>query len=135
MSRKDSFDTGGEEHHWIPLHPIVRDEMIKASQDSKEYAEETARRSQTPVNLKNAAEIKAHLVSAHQFGMDDVHYYDESIHDAIPGVGNRPRNWKSETVPELDHTDLNNWHSHEHEGSEYASDYPHTTMGNSHFHH
>lgn len=136
MSRRDSFDAGhGNENHKIRIDPEMANKLRGVADASKEQASWERDRAQTPVNLSDLTDLRVHLISAHGMHPDETAFYDESAHDSIPALANRQRNWSGNTVPELDHTDLFHLHDHEHTAGEYASDYPHTTMGSSHFHH
>lgn len=89
-----------------------------------------------PINMRSREDMMFHMMTAHDV-IDhlSLQFYDEGEHSHIPALRNRKRDWSGETVPKLDEQDIRNWHQHEHTASEYASDYPHTTMGDEHFHH
>lgn len=95
--------------------------------------ESTMRRK--PVNMRSREDMMFHMMTAHDVHPLSLQFYDESEHDSVPALRNRKRDWGGSTVPALDDKDIRNWHSHEHTEGEYASDYPHTTLDNEHFHH
>lgn len=110
-------------------------EEMKAVRDmAKEQAAWEHERRVKPINLSNKIDLQQHLIDAHDIDVEDTQYYNESLHNPIPKLRNRKRDWSGEVLPQLDHQDLLHWHTHEHTLSEYASDYPHTTTGNLHVH-
>lgn len=121
-----------EEFH-IPRKSI--EEMKAIADMAREQAKWEQERNVRPVNLQDKVELQQHLMDAHGMHMESTMWYDESEHDHVPSLRNRSRDWSGPNVPALDHQDLINMHSHDHTAGEYASDYPHTTMGSSHFHH
>jgi len=137
MSRRDNFNEGhGNENHWLqPIGPEEMQELLAVGRASETRAAWNKERHQAPVDISDRIALQAHLVDAHGVSPDDTMLYNEGAHDSIPALANRKRNWSGPTVPELDHTDLHHMHTHEHNEGEYADDYPHTTMGSSHFHH
>ena len=111
-------------------------EKMKAVADfSREQGAWEQQRASRPINTSKKTDLQQHLIDAHGMSMESTMWYDESEHDPIPSLYGRRRDWSGPTVPSLDHRDLINMHQHEHTAGEYASDYPHTTMGNEHFHH
>ena len=135
MSRRDSFDSGhGNERHFR-MDPQEVQRLIDIGRASSEAAKWERERAQAPTNLNDFAELKMHLINGHQMASHEVDFYDETSHDHIPSLANRARDWSGDTVPALDHKDLMGLHTHEHTNSEYANDYPHSTLGSSHFHH
>ena len=102
---------------------------------AQEQAEWESKRRQQPVNLNDKIDLQKHLIDAHGVDLESTQYYDESLHDVVPKLYKRKRDWSQPTVPQLDHEDLANWHHHEHTHGEFAQDYPHTTLDNKHFHH
>lgn len=89
-----------------------------------------------PVNMRSREDMMFHMLSAHE-AIDHIslQFYDEGEHGRIPALRNRKRDWSGEMAPALDEQDIRNWHHHDHTDSESASYYPHTTMGDEHFHH
>lgn len=90
---------------------------------------------QRPINMRSREDMMLHMITAHDLHPLSLQFYDESEHDSIPALRDKKRNWSGPNVPSLDHEDLVNWHEHEHTQGEFASDYPHTTLDNEHFHH
>jgi hypothetical protein len=135
MGRRDHFDDGhGREEFSIRIPQedvaLYRD-IANMSRNQADMDRHMATR---PVSLDDMTSLKQHLMTAHQMEPHELEHYDEASHDHIPSLANRSRDWSGDTVPALDHRDLLNMHSHDHTG-EYAEDYPHSTAGNSHFHH
>lgn len=88
-----------------------------------------------PTNMRSREDLMSHMMTAHDIHPLSLQFYDESEHDAVPALRNRKRDWSGPTVPEMDHTDIVNWHHHEHTAGPYAEDYPNTTLDEEHFHH
>lgn len=88
-----------------------------------------------PTNMRSREDLMSHMMTAHDMHPLSLQFYNESEHDEVPALRNRKRDWSKETVPELDHQDLINWHAHDHTAGEYADDYSHTTLDDEHFHH
>lgn len=88
-----------------------------------------------PTNMRSREDLMSHMMTAHDIHPLSLQFYDESEHDAVPALRNRKRDWSGPTVPEMDHTDIVNWHHHEHTAGPYAEDYPSTTLDDEHFHH
>lgn len=88
-----------------------------------------------PINMRSREDMMSHMMTAHELHPLSLQFYDEGEHDQVPALRNRKRDWSGDTVPALDEQDIRNWHHHEHTSGEYAEDYPHTTMGDEHFHH
>lgn len=137
MGRRDNFEEGhgaGDNNFFriTPEEAQYLKDVSSAAQEISNWRQESARH---PVDMNDPMDLKMHLIQAHGWNPQDLTHYDESAHDPIPSLRNRSRNWNGPTVPELDVADVRNIHTHEHTESEYASDYPHTTLGSSHFHH
>ena len=136
MSRREHFDAGhGNENHKRAMDPEAASRLVAMGSVSQEQASWNRDSQQTPVNLSDINDLKTHLVGVHGMSPEETMFYDETAHEHIPALANRQRNWSGPSAPALDHSDLFHLHDHEHNASEYASDYPHTTMGSSHFHH
>jgi hypothetical protein len=134
MARNEHFDKDhGKDFIRIPRETV--DYLQGVANLSRNQGAMSEHMRVQPTNLGDILSVKQHLMTAHDMASHEVSHYDETDHSHIPSLGNRSRNWGGDTVPELDHTDLRNLHSHEHTAGEYASDYPHSTIGDSHFHH
>lgn len=134
MARNEHFDKDhGKEFIRIPRETIEFVQGV-ANLSRNQGAMEEHMRVQ-PTDLGDMLSLKQHLMTAHDMGSHELDYYDETSHSHIPSIEYRRRDWSSGTVPALDHADLHNLHSHDHTAGEFASEYPHTTVGNSHFHH
>ena len=102
---------------------------------ARNLADVTSTMRQRPVNMRSREDMMFHMMTAHDIHPLSLQFYDESEHDAVPALRNRKRDWSGPTVPEMDHTDIVNWHHHEHTAGPYAEDYPNTTLDKEHFHH
>lgn len=136
MNRRDNFDNGhGKDEHRFSIDPRDAEFLLDVTRASKESAEWDKERSQRATDLLDSFDLKTHLIDAHGMSSNEIDFYDETAHSHIPELSNKLRDWSGPTVPALDHKDLLNLHQHDHTAGEYASDYPHTTLGDSHFHH
>lgn len=117
------------------LSKEAMEEMRAISAAAKDQAAWERERQVRPINLNDKVDLQKHLIDAHSIHIEDTQYYNESEHNRVPMMRSRKRDWSGEQLPQLDHQDLLHWHTHEHNFGEYASDYPHTTIDNSHFHH
>jgi hypothetical protein len=134
MDRNENFDKDhGKDFIRIPRETMEYMRDVSNMSRNQGAMEEHMR--VQPTNLGDVLSLKQHLMTSHEMYSHQVDHYDESSHSQIPSIENRSRNWSGDTVPALDHTDLRNLHNHEHTAGEFASEYPHTTVGNSHFHH
>lgn len=136
MGRRDHFDDGhGREEFSIRI-PQEDIEVYRdiANMSRNQAAMDNHMRVQ-PANLNDVLSLRQHLMTAHDMEDWETTHFDETAHGSIPMLNDRSRDWSGDTVPELDHSDLFHLHDHEHTHGEYADDYPHTTMGPSHFHH
>jgi hypothetical protein len=136
MSRRGHFDDGhGREDFSISI-PQKDVELYRGIANmSRNQADMDQHMRVQPTNLDDIHSLRQHLVSAHSMDPWETTHFDETAHGGIPSLNNRRRDWSGDTVPRLDHSDLHSMHHHEHTAGEYASDYPHTTVGSSHFHH
>ena len=121
-----------DEIHINPEDAALYKAIGNASRNQADV-ENTMRRK--PVNMRSKEDMMFHMMTAHDVHPLSLQFYDESEHDSVPALRNRKRDWSGSTVPALDDKDIRNWHSHEHTGGEYASDYPHTNLDDEHFHH
>jgi hypothetical protein len=131
----DNDETPWSEPKELHLSREAWDDLLKITNIAKN-AEEINKHLRThPTNLLKLEELRLHMLTAHQMHPLSLQFYDESEHDHIPALKNRRRDWSGPTLPRLDHADLYTWHNHDHTEGEFASDYPHTTLNEHHFHH
>lgn len=128
-----SNDPSEDDFIHLDRETIENIQFIAAYSRNQADIENTARTRLT--NMRSREDLMSHMMTAHDMHPLSLQFYDESEHDQVPALRNRKRNWSGETVPELDHQDLVNWHAHDHTAGEYANDYPHTTLDDEHFHH
>lgn len=128
-----SNDPNEDDFIHLDRETIENIKFIAAYSRNQADIENTARTRLT--NMRSREDLMSHMMTAHDMHPLSLQFYDESEHDQVPALRNRQRNWSGETVPELDHQDLVNWHAHDHTAGEYADDYPHTTLDDEHFHH
>jgi len=137
-------DDNDQKPESIHLSEMDRQRIQRMNEGMKYDRElEEGKRTST-VSMRSMESVRQHLEVAHGFNHMSVQFYDETEHDPIPKLRSKKRDW-TQTVPALDHEDLTNWHEHEHTDSEFADDYPHTTLGEvgpdgkaspvAHFHH
>jgi hypothetical protein len=124
-----------DNEHEIHLSPEDIALYRSISNFSRNQADVENMMRQRPTNMRSREDLMSHMMTAHDMHPLSLQFYSESEHDQVPSLRNRQRNWSGETVPELDHQDLVNWHAHDHTAGEYADDYPHTTLDDEHFHH
>jgi hypothetical protein len=123
-------DVPNEDEYFDELEYLRR--LANASKNMAEVNESMRRRA---VNMLSREDLMSHMLTAHDMHPLSLQFYDESEHDKVPLLKNRKRDWSGPTVPSLDHEDLLNWHTYDHTEGEFVDDYPHTTLGNEHFHH
>ena len=130
---KDESDSEPGDYIHIPPAEIAY--LRDVSSASRNVADVNNTMRQKPINMRSREDMMFHMMSAHDVHPLSLQFYDESEHDSVPLLRDRSRDWSKETVPELDHKDVVNWHDHEHTAGEYAKDYPHTNLDDEHFHH
>lgn len=123
-------DTPNEDEYFDELEYLRQ--VANASKNVAEVNESIRRQ---PINLRSREDLMLHMMTAHDMHPLSLQFYDESEHGNVPLLRDRKRDWSGPTVPSLDHEDLLNWHTHDHTEGEFADDYPHTTLGDEHFHH
>ena len=119
----EAFVTG-ERLEFSPEEQEFHRQMRDAGEMRAQMSEYSRQR---PVNLADPADLKSHMIEAHGWTDDD---FWRNSHDQ-----DHPRMMEgSNDDRPLTHAEVRGAHDHEHE-VEYPEDYPHTTLGDSHFHH
>ena len=138
MGRRDNFSAGhgkdddDNEKFEIHLSPEDVEFYKRLANLSRNHAAMQEHMRTQPTDLSDHVSLQQHLMTAHGLEHYETTHYDWQAHSEIPSIHNRYIN-SADDVQELDTNDLRALHSHDH--NKYSEDYPHTTLGSSHFHH
>lgn len=119
---------GGQGPRKIPISKAARDEMMQAHYAGRRAGEMYDHAQRTPVDLAHPADLKAHLITAHDWDDNDMWRNSHRDVDHILGPNHGSDDY------EMSHREIRAIHDR-YDHVHYGSDFPHsTTVGDSHFH-
>ena len=135
MGRNEHFEEGHGKK-FIRLPEEVVQAMIHANNLGAMQASLSEHSRTAPVDVSDHLALKQHLIMSHYFEPDETEFFSHGVDShSAPGVWRRHRHDENQEIISFNHDDLMDIHDFEHNGGQYAQDYPHTTIGTSHFHH